>query len=462
MEITKEFQGADLGDARLNQRLGQVGPALARNPGASFPVAMETEAALEALYRLLNNPRVKPEGILAPHIAQTRARCQEAGPVLVAHDTTEFGFSTQRRGLGRVTDGEEGRGFFQHTALAIAADGSRLPLGVVGALRHIRTGKPKRKRSRHSERQPEPQRESSRWWRLFEAADAQLDGCKAVHVCDREADNYLLMARAVDRNMRFIIRAKHDRHVSAPESPTLRRVTRRLTAILDRKVTVAPRKPTLSWLGSKKKGRTASLEIVAAPVSICRPSTLPSTRKKLPETLELNVVHVREIDPPIGVEPVDWLLLTTEPIETGEQVEAIVDAYDTRWVIEEYFKALKTGCAAEQRQLESAEAIYNAVALLMPIACVLLRLKHHTRITPDAAADTVLPPRELQILEHHPNLKLPSNPTVEQAWLAIARLGGHLKRNGPPGWQVIWRGYLQLLAFVQGAEIAAGLRCDQS
>ena len=130
---------------------------------------------------------------------------------------------------------------------------------------------------------------------------------------------------------------------------------RRLTASLNRQVTIAPRKPTLSWLGNKKKERTANLEIVAAPVSICRPSTLPSTRTKLPETLALNVIHVREIEPPLGCEPVDWLLLTTEPIETGEQVEAIVDAYDTRWVIEEYFKALKTGCAAEQRQLETAE-----------------------------------------------------------------------------------------------------------
>jgi hypothetical protein len=42
--------------------------------------------------------------------------------------------------------------------------------------------------------------------------------------------------------------------------------------------------------------------------------------------------------------------MTTEPIDTPEQILAVVDGYRHRWKIEELFKALKTGCAYEKRQ----------------------------------------------------------------------------------------------------------------
>jgi IS4 transposase len=50
------------------------------------------------------------------------------------------------------------------------------------------------------------------------------------------------------------------------------------------------------------------------------------------------------------------MLYTSEPIDTAEQLLTIVDQYRSRWVIEEFFKALKTGCAFEKRQLESYRA----------------------------------------------------------------------------------------------------------
>jgi len=460
MDITAEFEGAELADARLNRRLVLLAQSLASDPAASFPVATKTEAGLEAAYRFLNNPRVEPELILAPHVAQTQQRCRAAGRVIVAHDTTTFTFPTNRQGLGRLSNGVEQRCFFQHMALAIAADGTRLPLGVVGERRHTRPKRSGPRASHHSERKPERRRESDRWWRLFAEAAERLEGCEAIHVCDREADMYLLMARAIERGMRFVIRANHDRHLEAPGKPTLRQVTRSVAPSICRRVSVAPRKPSLSWLGTAKRGRIARLEIAATSVTIRQPREIPSTRKKPLPTLSLNVVHVREVGtPPAGFESIDWLLLTTEPIDTAESIEAIVDAYDTRWVIEEYFRALKTGCAAERRQLESAEAIYNAVALFIPIACQLLRLRHYARETPDADADGALTGLELRILQNHPSVKLSPKPTVQKAWLAVARLGGHLKR---PGWQVIFRGYLQLQVLAQGAQLIAGPGCDQS
>jgi DDE family transposase len=74
------------------------------------------------------------------------------------------------------------------------------------------------------------------------------------------------------------------------------------------------------------------------------------------QELTLNVVRVWEPKPPRGAPAVCWMLYTSEPIDTAEQLLTIVDQYRSRWVIEEFFKALKTGCAFEKRQLESYRA----------------------------------------------------------------------------------------------------------
>lgn len=469
MEITKEFEGAEFGDGRLSERLVRIGTDLARSPAASIPAACQTEAASEATYRFLRNESVTPEAILKPHVQQTRARAQRIDRVVVAHDTTEFGFSTDREGLGRVGNEKSNKAFFSHVSLAISGDGDRLPLGIVGEQRFVRTKKPTRKKSHHSEKKPESQRESRRWWQQVQRTSEVLDDCETViHVCDREADDYLTFARCVDAGIRFVIRAQHDRKVECEEgsSTTLRRVLEKVDPVLCRAVQLTPRAATLSWVSTSKKSRVAKLEFRAATVEIRRPDRNPSSRFKPPEWLTLQIVHVREIDPPVGFESVDWLLVTTEPIDTPEQVEAIVDTYDTRWVIEEYFKALKTGCSAEKRQLASATTIFNAIAILMPIAYQLLALKHRAASSPASPAHESIPRLHLQLLTAHPKVRLCPAPTVEQAWLAIARLGGHLRSNGRPGWQVIWRGMLLLLALVEGAELAAALAnpatCDQS
>jgi hypothetical protein len=84
--------------------------------------------------------------------------------------------------------------------------------------------------------------------------------------------------------------------------------------------------------------------------------------------LRVNVVKVQETNCPKGVEPIRWFLVTTEPVQTRAQLEFVVDACRTRWVVEEFFKALKSGCRFEQRQLESFKSLDNALAIFLPVA----------------------------------------------------------------------------------------------
>ena len=150
-----------------------------------------------------------------------------------------------------------------------------------------------------------------------------------------------------------------------------------------------------------------------------------------------------------------WVVrVPSEHVASRLCFELIVDAYRTRWVIEEYFKALKTGCAFEKRQLESAKTIFNSLAVFLPIAWSLFHLRHLARIDSTKPAEDVLTRLQVRMLQLHPDVGLKEEPTTQDACLAVARLGGHIKQNGPPGWQVLGRGFEKLLQVEQGAQLA--------
>jgi hypothetical protein len=139
------------------------------------------------------------------------------------------------------------------------------------------------------------------------------------------------------------------------------------------------------------------------------------------------------------------VLATLEPIDTPRRIEQVVDFYRARWVIEEFFKALKTGCAYEKRQLESARALVNALAVFVPVAFRLLYLRSLARQAPDTSARKLLSEAQLQVLRATSKRALPKRLTARQALAALAALGGHIKNNGHPGWLVLGRGYEKLL-----------------
>ena len=170
----------------------------------------------------------------------------------------------------------------------------------------------------------------------------------------------------------------------------------------------------------------------------------------MPKTIDVNVLHVFEQDAPDGQEPVDWLLYTTEPLETVAQIEAVVDYYRCRWQAEELNKALKTGCVVQERRLESLDALTTMLALSLPIAVELLALRTLTRADSTCPANTVLTTQQLAALRHISHRPLPKKPTVQDALWCIAGLGGHIKNNGAPGWQVLQRGMEKFVAFAAG------------
>jgi hypothetical protein len=171
-------------------------------------------------------------------------------------------------------------------------------------------------------------------------------------------------------------------------------------------------------------------------------------------------VRVWEPEPPENEPPVEWLLYTSEPIDDVEQILKIVDWYRARWTIEEFFKALKQGCAVEKRQLGDLHGLANATALLLPLAWKLLLVKSEDVARPLEPATTILEEDELEVLRLLAKKPLSDSPTVREVVYAIAALGGHLKHNGAPGWQTLARGCERLGTVLEGYRLRRRLEAE--
>ena len=456
LSLEAEYEGSGLGDVRRQSRLKQLVRALEAEPSASLPKATRTEAGREAAYRLLRNDAVTMDGILAGHYAQTAQRASDESWVLAVHDTTEFRFAGEgvREGLGPLRG--SGQGFFAHFTLLVAPGELRRPLGVIALQAIVRPeGGTKRASFRGQNR------EAARWKQGAQLTEDRLEGrCSVVHVMDREGDSYDLWAELVQAGQRFVIRNSGKRRV-VEEERFLAELLANSRTIVERDVLLSRRKQEEIHFNRRRHpqraARVARLALSAQSMTVSRPF---GCSKELAKTLTLNFVAVREVETNGAEPPIDWILATTEPIETIDDVERIVDSYRSRWVIEEYFKALKTGCAYEKRQLESMQTLFNALAVLVPIAWRMLLLRSLSRDLGDAPASEALTESQIHVLVATSHQRLPQMPTVRQALLAIAGLGGHIKNNGEPGWMVLGRGFETLLTLEQGWKAAK--RSDQS
>ena len=457
-DLAVEMSGAEFGDARLSRRLGKILETVQRAPDQSFPSLFD-DGQLEGAYRFFNNETVTPEGILQPHVAATVARMAAEPVALVVHDTSTMSFDPDgaRRGLGRVRSA--GQAFFAHVSLALSGDGTRMPLGVVALSHYVRKGAEKKKKVKTKNNHDN---ERARWGRQVTAVAALgVERSRVVNVMDREADDYALFAQLSGGADRFVIRLAHNRLLAESDDgfEKLAQAVTQIHAIAEREVPLSrrpagSRSPQQKRIHPVREGRLAKLAFGATTVVLRRPSPQPKT---LPQTLSVNVVRVWEVDTAKGETPVEWVLLTTEPISSAEQILQVVDWYRARWVIEEFFKAIKTGCAYDTRQFETLEGLLNVLATFLPVAWRLLLMRTQLRIAPEAKATTVLPKTMLAVLRVFTRIKLPAQPTARDALLAVAALGGHQRNNGDPGWITLARGYDKLRTLTQGAAARDGI-----
>ena len=439
--VREELAGIELGDPRREARAMAIAERLVSAPEATLPEAMGDRAMLEALYRHLANEDVTFEALLTQHLGRTARRCASEPAVYALHDTTVCTFpgEAEREGLGRVNGQKQG--FFAHVTLAVSADGKRVPLGLLGCELFTRDG----------ERAIE-EGESKRWLRGVEGAcNAVGDAQKIIHVADRESDMYWLLVSMIGADQRFIVRASQDRlvDVAGEGVKSLFTAVQETRQVYELDVPAGARRKA-GRTGAEREqfperdARVARLSFAALPLTLHRPKRGAS---KLPEQIAVNVVHVFELGPPVGERPIEWVLLTSERIDSAANIAKVVEGYRTRWTIEEYFKTIKTGCAFESRQLESFKTLTNLLAYSLIIAYALLLMRALARTNSDLAGDALLSDVQLLCLRLMTKRKPARLKTARQVLDAIAELGVHLRSNGDPGWRVLSRGWKRLLEF---------------
>lgn len=438
----EEFAGAKLGDERLNKRLIKLAARFADKPTASIPGACADWAETQAVYRFLDQARDDKRGlvwqnILAPHIAQTKARMRQHPVILCLQDTTELDFNGQAiSGLGPLSY-EAQRGMYLHPTYAVTPE--REPLGVTDAWMWAR-------HSKGADGKRPGIRESLRWTKGYEQiAETALTmpETRLVYVADREADILELMQRAhaLGNPADWLIRSQHNRCL--PDGGKLWA-----------EVLAAPALGEIEFMMPSRHGQAA--RAVRQQV-FARQISLPDDQGG---RMSVTCFIARETGAPEGIKPVEWRLLTNRTAASFEAIVELIDWYRCRWEIETFFNVLKNGCRVEALQLGHIGKIELALAVYMVVSWRLARLVRLGRTHPELEATSLFTGEEWKsayILAKRPIPK--ATPTIREVIRQIAMLGGFLgrKSDGEPGVKTLWIGFQRVRDFVEGAEYVRAL-----
>lgn len=455
----EHFGGAELGDVRRERRLVSVADKMAKHPGGTLPDKLKDPADLKALYRLMDNPAVTHEAVLQPHIARTvdLMRSHE-GVTLNIHDTTELdhsGLKSLKDELGQIGNGG-GCGYKCHNSLAVAAESGEV-FGLTNQILFCRPRVPKGEKK--SARRRRSTRESRLWKKGSEALPAAPAGRLWVDVADRGADTIEFLDFEDWQDKYYVVRSQHNRWVLQGHEGETTRV--KLHDQL-RTLPEAGRQTVDVPARGGHPARTATVGVAWGAFRILPPRQSSGDERGI--LLSIWAVRVWELDPPADVEePVEWILLTNVPVHSFEDACQRLAWYARRWIVEEYHKAMKTGCNIEKLGFTSQDRLKPAIAIVSVLAILLLTLRDNSRRSETAqlSARDFIPAEYVTMLSAWRFQAPHRNLTVHEFYYALARLGGHQNRRGDhlPGWLVLWRGWTQLHAMVEGARAMEGERC---
>lgn len=459
-----EFVGAKFNDQRLSKRLVQIANSLGESCSRSIPSATDGRAEMEATYRFMNNPKVSPGEILEPHRHSTLKRMAQCAVALMVHDTTEINLTRPTRqvsGAGPLSHNSR-RGSYLHPLMVFNDEG--LALGTVWqqhwARQSIRTGVSHNQKCEDNRKKPIEEKESYRWVQAIRAGRAAAQECpetQCIIVSDSESDIYEVLAEprelAHGRCLELIVRAAGDRKIEtgngigdllahARSGPCLSRMT---IEVSERTPKVKEEKKTSRKCA--RKARTAEVEVRACRATICCPRNGPRR-----PSLAYNVVLVEECSPPPDEAAIQWMLITSLPIDTLEDVQKAIQFYCQRWQIEIYFRTLKSGCRIQERYFETLDRWENSLAIYMVIAWKILYLCRLGQKCPDLPCDLIFSESEWQavytIVKKSP---LPCElPTINEMIRMIASLGGYVDRKSTtPGVQTLWLGLQRVNDFAK-------------
>ena len=437
LNMEEEFAGLDFNNSRLEDRFIRTMETLSNQPDKSIWVSSENRAEAKAIYRMLSNEDLDREEILRTHRESTiRRMIQSERTILAIQDTTSLNYNKQTKmdGIGYI--GDRTLGVNIHSCLAVTVEGLTLGLLAQSSFNreqsnnHTLTSDGKKRRAL-------TEKESYRWIQTLGASTLELpQGVHIVTVCDREGDMYELFDEAINEDQSFLIRIVHNRN-TIENAKILDEIKKKpCSGIVKAKI------PRDSRKGLKE--REAILHIRYGSFDVKRPKILGKV-KHLKSSHEVNIICVHEKQHAKGIEPIEWFLMTNEPVKDGQAAYEKAVWYMRRWRVEQFHYVLKSGCAVEKLQERSMEKTTTLVLMYSIIAAAIMNITYIARIHPQLPCTVCFEEDEWKLLYCVANKtrKSPDKPyTIEEAVTYLSWLGGPKRApsDGPPGVKTIWIG----------------------
>ncbi len=445
----EQFGHAQVGDSRRTARVVGMAARAAESPSGKISQVFATDKERQGAYDLLESGLVNPVG-LARALGEATAR-GAANEVFTFVSVDGSSIAVVDRGKRKdfgSLGAAGGRGLKMVSALGITPQG--VPLGLFSQVWWAR-GEPRRQsdkeKSKRNRKRKVQEKETRHYLKAIadSAARAQETASELWFQLDRGGDNRHILLKLSESGHRYTVRGSWDRLIEAPGGNK-----RYLRQWLDRK---APKgKYVLAVSGGPHRTARSACMLVRWAQVVLR---LRNHRCKSERRLEVTAVWTREEGTcPPGEKPLNWVLLTNVVVRTFEEAQYVIFGYTQRWRIEEFHKTWKTGsCEVEQTQLRTQRAVCVWGTILAAVAVRIERLKLLSRTAPEQPASIELKPLEIRALillkrqiKKRTEVIPDTMPTIGQATLWIAQLGGYMRQSdgSPPGAITIGRGLKQL------------------
>jgi len=449
-------------DKRLDDRLSDTFNQMARRPAGTLPQKLVKRAELVGGYRMFNNKKVTHQAILQAHRANGLERLAgHQGKLLLIHDTTVLDYSgLDVDGLGQVGDGH-GKGLYAHNSLAVIPD-TRQVVGLFNQILHKRARVPKGESKK--KRLARKDRESGLWKQAVADLPAMPAGVVVTDVSDRGSDLSEYIWYEVSVGRQFIVRSQHNRKL-AENLAAQDKAAAPILKLHDRLRALPPMGQYTLRVPAREGGwREATMTLAWEQVQIVPPRQPRGEHGRDP--ISVCGVIAREVSPPAGEDPLEWILLTNRPVESAEQALEVVEDYACRWMVEDYHKAIKSGCGIEEIQMTTLHGLSNVIGLLSVLGVHVLRLRcnardEEIREQPARLHEEPLKVQLAALDSKHDDWR---EMTVWEFYLAVAKMGGYVlnPHKRPPGWIVLWRGYIRLEDMCEGVRLMSRKRSVQT
>lgn len=455
-------------------------------PGVSLPQVagrgkVSQLADLMSLYRFAKNPDISLSDLRAVRRRLALSPLAENDELLAIHDVTLMDYSRHNSKRDRREIGDHrGQGYECHSIIGVDPRAERF-LGVLHDTVVNADGPDDQDEMDYDyeplfadfdEKEKKRLRENHRHQMAVHVRGLapHLKDYRVIHVADREFDDIFIFLAAAPGES-FVIRTTGVRNVQVPDEPWVSTEARTrkhpghplpegwtcvdLAHLIDDIPTVP-----YKFLPLDREGRLvheggtvhreAALSIGSCRVRLYRDAKRNKEYYQTPAPVDLNVVVVREIDPPPGEKALQWVLFTTLPVKTMEEMAWVARIYELRWLIEVFFRLLKAGYRIEDARLGDAHRIAVLLVILSIAAMALVHLKSILGLGPGGYLND----------ENYAKLKRasrnPADPDLTPEWRLlglVARYGGWLgRRRDPIGPMTLMRGMLAVLGAIHMLE----------